>query len=47
MNAIQEITSQTAESTEATAHSIGALATMAKEMRTSVEGFKLPGDSAA
>jgi twitching motility protein PilJ len=47
MNVIQEITSQTAESTEATAHSIGALATMAKEMRTSVEGFKLPGDSAA
>jgi twitching motility protein PilJ len=47
MNVIQEITSQTAESTEATARSIGALATMAKEMRTSVEGFKLPGDSAA
>jgi twitching motility protein PilJ len=47
MNVIQEITSQTAESTEATARSIGALASMAKEMRTSVEGFKLPGDSAA
>jgi twitching motility protein PilJ len=47
MNVIQEITSQTAQSTEATAHSIGALATMAKEMRTSVEGFKLPGESAA
>jgi twitching motility protein PilJ len=47
MSVIQEITSQTAHSTEATAHSIGALATMAKEMRTSVEGFKLPGESAA
>jgi twitching motility protein PilJ len=47
MSVIQEITSQTANSTEATAHSIGALATMAKEMRTSVEGFKLPGESAA
>jgi len=47
MSVIQEITSQTAHSTEATAHSIGALASMAKEMRTSVEGFKLPGESAA
>lgn len=46
MNVIQEITSQTATSTETTAKSIGALAGMANEMRTSVEGFKLPGDAA-
>ncbi len=46
MNVIQEITSQTATSTETTAKSIGALAGMANEMRTSVEGFKLPGDTA-
>ncbi len=45
MNVIQEITSQTATSTETTAKSIGALAAMAKEMRTSVEGFKLPGEA--
>jgi twitching motility protein PilJ len=42
MNVIQEITSQTAESTDATAHSIGDLAQMANQMRSSVEGFKLP-----
>lgn len=42
MTVIQEITSTTSASTEATARSIGELATMASEMRTSVEGFKLP-----
>ena len=42
MNVIQEITSQTADSTETTADSIGNLAGMANEMRSSVEGFKLP-----
>ncbi len=42
MNVIQEITSQTAESTESTANSIGDLAGMANQMRASVEGFKLP-----
>jgi twitching motility protein PilJ len=47
MNVIQEITSQTANGTEATAKSIGALAEMANEMRVSVEFFKLPGDSKA
>jgi len=45
MNVIQEITSQTAESTETTANSIGDLAGMANEMRSSVEGFKLPVSS--
>jgi twitching motility protein PilJ len=45
MNVIQEITSQTANGTEATAKSVGALAEMANEMRVSVEFFKLPGDS--
>ena len=42
MNVIQEITSKTAESTETTAKSIGDLAGMANEMKSSVEGFKLP-----
>jgi twitching motility protein PilJ len=45
MNVIQEITSQTANGTEATAKSVGALAEMANEMRVSVEFFKLPGES--
>ncbi len=45
MNVIQEITSQTAESTELTANSIGDLAGMANQMRSSVEGFKLPAES--
>jgi twitching motility protein PilJ len=45
MTVIQEITSQTADGTEATAKSVGALAEMANEMRVSVEFFKLPGDS--
>ncbi len=42
MSVIQGITSQTAESTDLTANSIGDLASMAQQMRTSVEGFKLP-----
>jgi|APFre7841882724_1041349.scaffolds.fasta_scaffold22512_2 twitching motility protein PilJ len=45
MTVIQEITSQTADGTDATAKSVGALAEMANEMRVSVEFFKLPGDS--
>lgn len=45
MNVIQEITSQSAESTELTANSIGDLAGMANQMRSSVEGFKLPAES--
>ncbi len=44
MTVIQEITSQTAQGTEATARSIGELANLANEMRISVEGFKLPQD---
>ncbi len=42
MTVIQEITTQTVNITEQTASSIGQLATMANEMRSSVEGFKLP-----
>jgi twitching motility protein PilJ len=42
MNVIQEITSQTSSGTNATAHSIGNLADMAFELRSSVAGFKLP-----
>lgn len=42
MTVIQEITSTTSASSEATARSIGELANMASQMRRSVEGFKLP-----
>jgi len=42
MTVIQEITTQTVNTTEQTAQSIGQLTTMANEMRSSVEGFKLP-----
>ena len=42
MNVIQQITSHTAESTDSTATSISYLAHMANQMRSSVEGFKLP-----
>lgn len=42
MNVIQEITSQTAAGTTATAQSIGNLADMASDLRNSVAGFKLP-----
>jgi twitching motility protein PilJ len=42
MNVIQEITAQTVGATDQTAVSIGKLATMANQMRESVEGFTLP-----
>jgi twitching motility protein PilJ len=42
MNVIKEITGKTVKGTEATSSSIGNLASMAREMRSSVEGFKLP-----
>jgi twitching motility protein PilJ len=42
MNVIQEITSQTSAGTNATAESIGNLAEMATELRSSVAGFTLP-----
>ena len=42
MNVIQEITSKTADSTDQAASSIGELAYVANEMKSSVEGFKLP-----
>lgn len=42
MNVIQEITGQTANSSETTAKNISELASMASQMRNSVEGFKLP-----
>ena len=45
MNVIQQITNQTSESTDTTAASIGKLAGLANEMRSSVEGFKLPASS--
>ncbi len=42
MNVIQEITSQTSAGTTATARSIGNLADMATDLRSSVAGFTLP-----
>lgn len=42
MNRIQEVTSQTASGTLATAASIGHMADMASEMAETVAGFKLP-----
>ncbi len=45
MNVIQEITSQTSAGTSVTASSIGHLADLAVQMRTSVSGFKLPDQS--
>ncbi|WP_108124006.1 methyl-accepting chemotaxis protein [Saccharospirillum mangrovi] len=46
MNVIQEITSQTSAGTNATARSIGNLAQLANDLRSSVAGFKLPPDEA-
>ena len=47
MNVIQEITSQTSSGTNATAKSIGNLAEMASELRSSVAGFTLPEEDVA
>lgn len=47
MNVIQEITSQTSSGTKTTAQSIGKLAAMAQDLKSSVAGFKLPQDVAA
>merc|ERR1712000_514224 len=47
MNVIQEITSQTSSGTNATAKSIGNLAEMASELRSSVAGFTLPDEEMA
>jgi twitching motility protein PilJ len=44
MNVIQEITTQTSAGTTTTARSIGNLALMAQELKSSVAGFKLPED---
>ena len=45
MNVIQEITQQTNAGTTTTARSIGNLASLAQDLKQSVSGFKLPGDS--
>ncbi len=42
MNSIQDVTTQTASSTEQTFSSIGKLSCLAKDLDTSVAGFKLP-----
>ena len=42
MNVIQEITTQTSEGTNQTASSIGDLAKLATDLKSSVAGFKLP-----
>ena len=46
MNVIQEITTQTSSGTTTTARSIGNLAQMAQELKSSVAGFKLPDEAA-
>ncbi len=43
MGVLREISAQTAEATGAASNSIGRLATLAAELRTSVAGFTLPG----
>lgn len=43
MGVLREISSQTADATSAASNSIGRLATLAAELRTSVAGFTLPG----
>lgn len=47
MNVIQEITMQTSEGTSETASSVANLTGLANELRRSVAGFKLPGNSEA
>ncbi|WP_404365857.1 methyl-accepting chemotaxis protein [Marinobacter sp.] len=47
MNVIQEITSQTSSGTNATAKSIGNLAEMASQLRSSVSDFTLPEEDAS
>lgn len=44
MDVIQEITSQTSSGSTETAVTIGRLTTMSRDMRKSVEGFKLPSN---
>ncbi|UYZ84630.1 methyl-accepting chemotaxis protein [Entomomonas sp. E2T0] len=44
MDVIQEITSQTSSGSTETAVTIGRLTTMSRDMRKSVEGFKLPNN---
>ena len=44
MNILQEVSAQTADATNATSASIGKLAELAKELRASVSGFRLPED---
>ena len=46
MNVIQEITTQTSAGTNETAASIGNLAELARELRRSVSGFRIPEESA-
>ncbi len=42
MNILREVSAQTADATNATSASIGKLAELAKELRASVSGFRLP-----
>ena len=46
MGVLREISAQTAEATSAASNSIGRLAVLAAELRTSVSGFTLPGGDA-
>ena len=45
MQVLKEISAQTADSTSATSAAIGKLAELSSGLRTSVSGFRLPGDT--
>ncbi len=47
MQVLKEISTQTAESTTATSQSVGKLAELSTDLRTSVSGFRLPAAAAA
>ena len=47
MGVLREVSSQTAEATSATSDSIGKLADLASQLRSSVAGFRLPESSKA
>lgn len=47
MQVLKEISSQTADSTSATSQAIAKLAELSSALRTSVSGFRLPGDTSS
>ncbi len=47
MQVLKEISAQTSDSTSATSQAIGKLAELSSALRTSVSGFRLPGDTSS